>query len=114
MEELVDYLKLRPNVVIKICKNLSNQGFCVIDEYNVKLTSSGYQRAVNIVKTHRLWEYYLIHRAKLKPDHVHRDADEIEHILSAEIIEELEEILHAEGVDTKQITSLHPLVQSGS
>ena len=98
----------------KTCENLSNQGLCDIREHKVILTSTGYQRAVNIVKTHRLWEYYLIHRAKLKPDHVHRDADEIEHILSPEIIAELEEILRAEGVDTKRITSLHPLVQSES
>jgi manganese/zinc/iron transport system permease protein len=62
-----------------------------------------------LLKTHRLWEYYLIHRAKLQPDHVHRDADQIEHILPLDIINNLEQLLQSEGIDIDKLGSIHPL-----
>ncbi|MDE2722362.1 MAG: hypothetical protein OXI59_03200, partial [Gemmatimonadota bacterium] len=52
-----------------------------------------------VVKSHQLWEYYLVYRSILEVDHVDRSADEVEHILTPEIIEQLELILAQEGID---------------
>ena len=73
----------------------------------LQLTASGRSLALSILKSHRLWEYYLLHRMSLQKDHVHRDADAVEHILSADMIAELENVLARDGVDLRHIDSLH-------
>ncbi len=73
----------------------------------LQLTVSGRSLALSILKSHRLWEYYLLHRMSLQKDHVHRDADAVEHILSADMIAELENVLARDGVDLRHIDSLH-------
>jgi manganese/zinc/iron transport system permease protein len=54
------------------------------------LTPSGRDAAVRVVRAHRLWELYLIEQADIAPDHVDRDADQLEHVLSPEMIAQLE------------------------
>lgn len=54
------------------------------------LTAAGWVRARRIVRNHRLWEVYLITHAEIASTHVDRDADQIEHVLSPELIDRLE------------------------
>jgi ABC-type Mn2+/Zn2+ transport system permease subunit/Mn-dependent DtxR family transcriptional regulator len=56
----------------------------------VLLTPGGWQRACEIVRNHRLWELYLTNAAEYAADHVHEDADKIEHVLGMEIVRDLE------------------------
>ena len=53
-------------------------------------TPTGWQRACEIVRNHRLWELYLTSAVQYAPDHVHEDADKIEHILGTETVRDLE------------------------
>ncbi len=55
------------------------------------LTTAGQIEAARITRTHRLWEHFLIEHAEIAPDHVDRDADEIEHSLPAELIARLDD-----------------------
>ena len=50
----------------------------------------GWQRACEIVRNHRLWELYLTNAVQYSPDHVHEDADKIEHVIGSETVRELE------------------------
>jgi len=61
------------------------------------LTDSGLAEAVRLVRIHRLWETYLVSEASIAPDHVDRDADEIEHVLSPDLIARLEDTLRRQG-----------------
>lgn len=61
------------------------------------LTRAGQEAAARVVRAHRLWEMFLISGASLATDHVDRDADEIEHHLSPELLAQLEARLAAEG-----------------
>jgi len=54
------------------------------------LTPPGWQVACNIVRNHRLWELYLTHAAQIAPDHVHEDAEKIEHVLGDEVVRQIE------------------------
>lgn len=56
----------------------------------IRLTQSGLTHAEKVVRAHRLWEIFLVEQADIAPDHVHRDADEIEHVLTPEIMSLLE------------------------
>jgi manganese/zinc/iron transport system permease protein len=62
-----------------------------------RLTARGQEEARRVVRTHRLWELFLIRHADIAPDHVDRDADMIEHVLPAETVAKLEEELAAMG-----------------
>ncbi len=81
-----------------------------IDARNaLRLTPSGIQEARRIVRNHRLWEMYLIHHADIAPGHVDRNADRIEHVLGAELVDELEELLKADTERLDVPSSPHSL-----
>jgi manganese/zinc/iron transport system permease protein len=61
------------------------------------LTLEGRREAARLVRAHRLWELFLIEQADIAADHVDRDADEIEHVLPASVIAQLEARLAAAG-----------------
>jgi ABC-type Mn2+/Zn2+ transport system permease subunit/Mn-dependent DtxR family transcriptional regulator len=58
------------------------------------LTPAGWQTACAIVRNHRLWELYLTHTAQIAADHVHEDAEKIEHVLGEDVVRELERRLN--------------------
>jgi manganese/zinc/iron transport system permease protein len=60
------------------------------DGRTVYLTPDGMQRAMAIVRNHRLWELYLTNAAQIAVDHVHEDAEKIEHVLGEDVVRELE------------------------
>jgi manganese/zinc/iron transport system permease protein len=59
----------------------------------VHLTPAGAAEACRAVRNHRLWELFLIEHADVAPSHVDRDADDIEHLLGADMVNELERLL---------------------
>lgn len=69
------------------------KGFVVIEGPRVCLTATGTERAERVVRNHRLWELYLTKEAEIASDHVHEDAEEIEHVLGEDIVRQLEEQL---------------------
>jgi Mn-dependent transcriptional regulator len=58
-----------------------------------QLTGDGYQKAAAVVRLHRLWEVYLTHYLGKEPECVHRNAEEMEHILTPDLERRLTEIL---------------------
>jgi manganese/zinc/iron transport system permease protein len=54
------------------------------------ITQLGLNEAKRIIRLHRLWEMYLNQRLNLEPDHVHNDAEAIEHIITPEVEKQLE------------------------
>lgn len=56
----------------------------------LRLSESGFGEASRLTRNHRLWELYLIKYADIAPSHVDRDADMVEHLLGAEIVQQLE------------------------
>jgi ABC-type Mn2+/Zn2+ transport system permease subunit/Mn-dependent DtxR family transcriptional regulator len=70
--------------------NLRAHGLATITEDTIYLTPEGLQRALAIVRNHRLWELYLTNAAQIAVDHVHEDAEKIEHVLGEDVVRELE------------------------
>jgi len=64
------------------------------DDQTVFLTPDGWQRACAIVRNHRLWELYLTNAAHMPADHVHEDAEKIEHVLGEDVVRQLEKRLN--------------------
>ena len=59
----------------------------------IRLTDAGIKAGRRLVRNHRLWELYLIQYADIAAAHVDHTADLIEHVVDAETVAELEQIL---------------------
>ena len=59
----------------------------------VVLTDLGFGEARRVVRNHRLWELFLTQEAHLASDHVHADAEYIEHVLPRDVLRRLEQML---------------------
>ena len=77
-------------------------------ENHYRLTHEGARRARLAARNHRLWELYLIHFADLAPSRVDRAADQIEHVLEPELIEQLENLLEQDTLRMTVPVSPHP------
>lgn len=66
------------------------------------LTEAGREEARRLVRVHRLWETYLTELMQIADDHVHRDADWIEHIITPELEEQLAAKLGYPALDPHQ------------
>jgi len=76
------------------------------------LTERGKRTALRVTRNHRLFEQFLVTRAELAPSHVDRAADLVEHVLSPEMIAELEAELAAAGRLPRYLgvpSSVHPI-----
>jgi ABC-type Mn2+/Zn2+ transport system permease subunit len=84
------------------------------DKSAIYMTPSGWRRAAEIVRNHRLWELYLTDLANYEADHVHDDAEKIEHILGADAVRKLERDLDFPEFDPhgKPIPTLSRSVES--
>lgn len=68
------------------------------DARGVVVTEAGRRRGARVARNHALWEQYLISYADVAPGHVDWSADQVEHVLSDELIAELERQLDRRGI----------------
>ena len=78
-----------------------------------RLSQAGVDAAAQVVRAHRLWEFYLVNQARIQSDHVDRDADETEHLLSPEMLRQLEQLLEKPEYAARGLppASVHPLTR---
>lgn len=74
-------------------------GLVRLEGTGVRLTRPGLERAARVVRNHRLWELYLARRLELPADHLHRDAEQMEHALDDEMLDQLDDLLGRPEVD---------------
>ncbi len=80
--------------VTDMLKKLADKELINYTKYQgVTLTSAGEKIAVNIIRKHRLWEYFLVEKLNFKWDEVHDVAEELEHISSKELVDRLDEFM---------------------
>lgn len=77
----------------RMIKKMEHKDLLIKIGESIRLTEKGFKKGRRIVKLHRLWELYLSHYLKIAPDHVHEDAETIEHIITDEIERKLEKLL---------------------
>lgn len=72
-----------------ILKSLVKRKFVKLDAGELSLTAKGMEESRKVIEKHRLWETYLVENLSLAPDHVHRDAEMMEHALDDNLVKEL-------------------------
>lgn len=85
-------------------KNLVRKGYIRQEGERWFFTEAGKNKGQSVLRLHRLWEVYLAVYLKIKSDHVHDDAESIEHIITPEIEAELKTMLNHPLVDPHQST----------
>ncbi|MDF2433328.1 MAG: DtxR family transcriptional regulator, Mn-dependent transcriptional regulator [Mucilaginibacter sp.] len=92
--QLAALLNTKASSVTDMLKKLADKELINYTPYQgVSLTGSGQKVAVNIIRKHRLWEYFLVEKLNFKWDQVHEMAEEMEHISSNELIDRLDKFM---------------------
>jgi manganese/zinc/iron transport system permease protein len=73
------------------------------DDGHLRLTQLGRDRAKTLVRAHRLWEGYLQKHLKLPVDHLHRPAEQLEHVTSPTMRDRLADSIVGERVISEQV-----------
>jgi len=63
------------------------------------LTDRGIERATRLVRAHRLWETYLVNQMGLTEEQIHDDAEKYEHLLTDELLDEVDASLGYPAMD---------------
>jgi len=84
-------------------KKLQNRNQITVSPANlIQLTLEGVKEGKRVTRVHRLWEIYLTKYMQLPVDHVHNDAEAIEHIITPELEKQLEDLLGKPLIDPHQ------------
>ena len=87
-------LETKASSVTDMIKKLSEKEVVVYKKYKgVTLTVLGKKTAANIVRKHRLWEVFLVEKLNFSWDEVHDVAEQLEHIKSPKLVDQLDSFL---------------------
>lgn len=87
-------LNTKASSVTDMIKKLADKNVLVYKKYQgVQLTVEGKKTAANIIRKHRLWEVFLVEKLNFSWDEVHDVAEQLEHIKSAKLIDEIDALL---------------------
>ncbi|WP_354331629.1 metal-dependent transcriptional regulator [Pedobacter sp. CG_S7] len=91
---IAERIQTKPASVSDMVKKLAEKALVNYIKYKgVTLTEKGRLTAINIVRRHRLWEFFLVNTLNFKWDEIHEIAEELEHVNSPKLIERLDEFL---------------------
>lgn len=87
-------LNTRAASVTDMLKKLKEQKLLIYEKYQgVRLSNEGKKVAIQTIRKHRLWEYFLVEKLEFGWEEVHDVAEELEHISSKKLIDKLDEFL---------------------
>lgn len=97
---IAEQMDTKPSSVTDMVKKLSEKGVANHKKYKgVSLTEYGQKIALSLVRKHRLWEVFLVNQLDFSWDEVHEVAEQLEHIKSEKLIDELDKLLGFPQVD---------------
>ena len=98
--ELANSLALKPATVNDMLKKLKEKELVLYEKYGkISLTVKGRANAIEVLRKHRLWETFLYETFEFSWDEVHAVAEQLEHIKSAKLIEQLDKFLGYPSID---------------
>jgi len=100
--QLEEIRRFSPSQFKNGLSRLAKQGFIKKTKGQWTLTREGLIKGQRVVRLHRLWELYLTKFLRIAPDHVHEDAETIEHVITPELEKKLEALLDYPEYDPHQ------------
>ena len=94
VNEIAERMQTKPGTVTDMLRKLSDKQLIHYEKYKkVQLTDSGKSAALSVLRKHRLWETFLHHNLEFQWDEVHEVAEQLEHIQSPKLVEQLDAFL---------------------
>jgi DtxR family Mn-dependent transcriptional regulator len=93
---LAEELAVKPPSITSMLIKLANQDPPLVDyqkHQGVQLTEQGKQRALRLLRRHRLLELFLVQNLNYSWEEVHAEAEELEHVISPKFEERIAAIL---------------------
>ena len=84
----------KPSSVTEMLKKMGDKSLVSYQKYKgVSLTELGQKTALKIIRKHRLWEVFLFDKLNFSWDEVHEIAEQLEHVHSDKLPQELDRFL---------------------
>ena len=97
---LAEEMETKASSVTDMIKKLSEKELVNYKKYQgFKLSQLGMETAVSVIRKHRLWEFFLVEKLDFAWDEVHDIAEQLEHIKSKKLIDELDRFLNFPKLD---------------
>ena len=91
---IAQQLETKASSVTDMVKKLSEKELVIYVKYQgVTLTKRGASIAANVIRKHRLWEVLLVEKFNFNWDEVHEVAEQLEHIHSKKLVNEIDAFL---------------------
>jgi len=91
---LSDKMETKPSSVTDMVKKLSDKNLIDYQKYQgCSLTKEGREKALHVIRKHRLWEVFLVEKLKFGWEEVHEIAEQLEHIQSTKLTNQLDDFL---------------------
>ncbi|MUP45215.1 metal-dependent transcriptional regulator [Gramella sp. BOM4] len=91
---LAEEMQTKASSVTDMIKRLSDKDLVNYKKYQgVKLSRAGREAAIEVIRKHRLWEVFLVEKLNFNWDEVHEVAEQLEHIKSEKLTNELDKFL---------------------
>lgn len=88
---LADHIKNKPASVTDMLKKLQLKNLLNYHPYKgFRLSKEGNKAALNVIRRHRLWEYFLVNQLHFSWEEVHEVAEQLEHVTSIKLIDKLD------------------------
>ena len=98
--ELAKSLSVTPGSATSMIKTLDDTGLVEHrPHYGVKLTPRGRTLAIHVVRRHRIVELFLVEVLGMDWSKVHDEAEQLEHVVSDEVIERMDVLLKHPAFD---------------
>lgn len=92
--ELAGLLNIAPATVSSMLKKLREKKLISYEKYGeISLNSSGEDIAISVIRKHRLWETFLYRKMEFTWDEIHEVAEQLEHIKSKKLVDQLDKLL---------------------
>ena len=92
---VADHIKSKPSSVTDMIQRLSAKKLVDYKKYRgVSLTKTGRQKALQVIRKHRLWELFLVKHLNFSWDEVHDIAEQLEHVKSPLLVDRLDAFLN--------------------
>jgi ABC-type Mn2+/Zn2+ transport system permease subunit/Mn-dependent DtxR family transcriptional regulator len=92
-DKIANELGISNSKVSSAMKTMVTKGLLKADNGSYTLTDDGIAYAKRLVRTHRLWETYVTKEKVIDMEHIHPEAEKVEHVLTEDIVDELDEEL---------------------
>jgi len=93
-------IRVAPGTATSMVKTLADSSLVTYEPYSgVRLTASGRQLAAHVLRRHRLVELFLVQVMEMDWSEVHDEAERLEHAISEQLLERMDEMLGRPSVD---------------